>query len=408
MPAPISYQSLNQVGYLGVNSPQQQFQKAPAGSYNQGQQYGSYNGQYQSINPQNGNNYQTINSQQYQNNYSQVNNQQFNSSQYQNNSPVIRNNYSQGISTPPLSYNGLGYGTSHLPSSPQTNNVYPTQYTSPVNQPPQIPIKSPYRQEVNPQAIPPPTSSKYSTLASIPFQSPQIPQKALLNSPPPVAPRPASLRPSVESRPLTGPALPRKPNIDLSMITRTNTMEYPSSPIHAQFGISGLRNLGNTCFMNSTLQCLSATIPFARYFLGGSYKRHIARNNPLGSKGKVAEAFASLIQSVWSGEESVVNPSSFKQCIGLIHPSFAGNEQQDSHEFLSFILDQLHEDLNIARRPFPENGPDLDSELYQEKEFMQIETRKYHLRNWSIVVDMFQGILKSVLQCLKCGKVIFN
>ena len=31
---------------------------------------------------------------------------------------------------------------------------------------------------------------------------------------------------------------------------------------------AGLQNLGNTCYMNSTIQCLSATVPFARFFTG--------------------------------------------------------------------------------------------------------------------------------------------
>lgn len=157
--------------------------------------------------------------------------------------------------------------------------------------------------------------------------------------------------------------------------------------------------------MNSTIQCLSATIPLARYFLNGSYKRHLARNNPLGSQGKVADSYAALIQSLWSCEDSVVIPTEFKACVGGLHPSFAGNEQQDSQEFLAFLLDQLHEDLNVAKRPFPPNGPDLDSEDYSPLEFMQIEWSKYRARNWSIIVDMFQGTLKSLLRCSTCGKV---
>lgn len=37
----------------------------------------------------------------------------------------------------------------------------------------------------------------------------------------------------------------------------------------AQIGLSGLKNLGNTCYMNAPIQCLSATVPFARFFTGG-------------------------------------------------------------------------------------------------------------------------------------------
>ncbi|KAI8910157.1 hypothetical protein EDD86DRAFT_265606 [Gorgonomyces haynaldii] len=170
--------------------------------------------------------------------------------------------------------------------------------------------------------------------------------------------------------------------------------------------MAGLKNLGNTCFMNSTLQCLSATVPLARYFLDGSYRRHLSRQNPLGSQGKIAESYASLIRSMWSENEQVVIPSSFKQVVGEFHPSFAGNEQQDSQEFLAFLLDALHEDMNLSRRTnrqFPKEQ-ELDSESIPEDILMKKELEQYRMRNWSIIVDMFQGSLKSVLKCLTCGK----
>jgi ubiquitin carboxyl-terminal hydrolase 8 len=139
--------------------------------------------------------------------------------------------------------------------------------------------------------------------------------------------------------------------------------------------------------------------------MDGSYRRHISRNNPLSTKGRVAEVYSSLIRQLWSAEESVVVPIDFKSVMGELHHGFAGNEQHDSQEFLSFLLDQLHEDLNVAQRPFPPNGPDLDSENYDPREFLAMELKTYHARNWSIVVDMFQGTLQSRLQCLTCGKV---
>jgi len=65
-------------------------------------------------------------------------------------------------------------------------------------------------------------------------------------------------------------------------------------------GLTGLRNFGQTCYMNATLQCLSATVMLARYMLDGSYKSAINLQNPLGTRGALANAFAALLRSMWS------------------------------------------------------------------------------------------------------------
>lgn len=197
------------------------------------------------------------------------------------------------------------------------------------------------------------------------------------------------------------------------------TLAQPSAPslppkirqksftaISNSVGMAGLKNLGNTCFMNSTIQCLSGTGPLARYFLDGSYKRHLCRENPLSSKGRIADSYSQLIKSMWLSQEGVINPSQFKNVVGDILPSFAGNQQQDSQEFLAFILDSLHEDLNLARQGNPRfpNDPESDSDGIPDNVLMKREWEKYRKRNWSIIVDMFQGSLKSYLACQTCGK----
>ena len=159
--------------------------------------------------------------------------------------------------------------------------------------------------------------------------------------------------------------------------------------------------------MNSIVQCLNGTTPLSRYFLDGSYRHHLNRTNHLGSKGRIADAYAQLVKDLWSEHDDIVVPSEFKEEIGKQQQTFKGNEQQDSQEFLAFLLDILHEDMNLARRP---NAPPLPKDTDEDTEgipddvLLKHEWSRYRLRNWSIIVDMFQGSLKSVLKCLSCGK----
>jgi ubiquitin carboxyl-terminal hydrolase 8 len=86
---------------------------------------------------------------------------------------------------------------------------------------------------------------------------------------------------------------------------------------------------------------------------------------------------------------------------------FGGSEQHDSQEFLSFLLDGLHEDLNrILNKPTHEVSATREDEL--EKLPQQIaseqEWKIYRMRNDSIVVDFFQGQFRNRLECQTCGK----
>ncbi|XP_040437629.1 ubiquitin carboxyl-terminal hydrolase 4-like isoform X2 [Falco naumanni] len=130
-----------------------------------------------------------------------------------------------------------------------------------------------------------------------------------------------------------------------------NSYSCRDSASLTQPGLCGLSNLGNTCFMNSALQCLSNTPPLTDYFLEDKYEAEINQNNPLGMRGEIAEAYAELIKQIWSGRQSYVAPRMFKTQVGQFAPQCSGYQQQDSQGLLAFLLDGLHEDLNRVKKP---------------------------------------------------------
>uniref|UniRef100_A0A8C4GQ84 Ubiquitin carboxyl-terminal hydrolase 15 n=1 Tax=Dicentrarchus labrax TaxID=13489 RepID=A0A8C4GQ84_DICLA len=168
-------------------------------------------------------------------------------------------------------------------------------------------------------------------------------------------------------------------------------------------GLCGLSNLGNTCFMNSAVQCLSNIPPLTEYFLKDKYTDELNEDNPLGMKGEIAKAYAELIKQLWSGKYSYVTPRPFKTQVGRFAPQFSGYQQQDSHELLAFLLDGLHEDLNrIRKKPYIQLK---DANGRPDKVVAEEAWENHIKRNDSIIVDIFHGLFKSTLVCPVCSKV---
>ncbi|XP_061683896.1 ubiquitin carboxyl-terminal hydrolase 2a isoform X2 [Syngnathoides biaculeatus] len=165
-------------------------------------------------------------------------------------------------------------------------------------------------------------------------------------------------------------------------------------------GLVGLKNLGNTCFMNSILQCLSNTHSLRDYCLHNSHRRDL--NNNSRTNTALMEEFAKLIQTMWSSTSSdAVSPSEFKTQIQRYAPRFVGYNQQDAQEFLRFLLDGLHNEVNrVTVRP---RGTVEDFDHLPDEEKGKKMWSKYLEREDSKIVDLFVGQLKSSLTCSHCG-----
>jgi len=158
-------------------------------------------------------------------------------------------------------------------------------------------------------------------------------------------------------------------------------------------GLSGLQNRGNTCYMNTAIQCLSNIYPLTSYFISNNYVYDLtSRFNEVQNKKLneiiLSKEYGKLIKSLWNSN-TIIDPKSFHECIEQIDDSFEGGEQHDMQEILSLILDNLHEglkyDVEISYSGIIENNIDqimTESINHWKKELND---------KYSIIVELFFG-----------------
>ncbi|XP_047428308.1 ubiquitin carboxyl-terminal hydrolase 31 isoform X2 [Mugil cephalus] len=176
-------------------------------------------------------------------------------------------------------------------------------------------------------------------------------------------------------------------------------------------GVSGLKNHGNTCFMNAILQCLSNTELFAEYLVLEQYKGeeleedkpktngvHLQKKGPL-EKGEVTEQLSGLVRALWTFEYTPQHSRDFKNAVSKNAIQFKGNAQHDAQEFLLWLLDRVHEDLNTVN---PNSRPALKPPI--EEDDQSIEGPSPPLSAGSFVQELFQAQYRSSLTCPHCQK----
>jgi len=154
----------------------------------------------------------------------------------------------------------------------------------------------------------------------------------------------------------------------------------------------GLQNIGNSCYLNSVIQCLLHCDPIRDYFVKGRYKSEV--NSRSKTKGKCADATSSLFEDLLNGRTS--SPSSVKSAVNRFSNLFRGTSQEDAQEFLRWYLEALHEDVQkVTSKP----------RITKEAESAHEAWSQYTSRENSQIVDLCVGQLKSSLTCSHCGYV---
>lgn len=118
--------------------------------------------------------------------------------------------------------------------------------------------------------------------------------------------------------------------------------------------------------------------------------------------------YANLVQAVWQGDNEVIKPSTFRNFCGRMNREWVIDRQQDAKEFFDFLVDCLHEDLNVnwERTPLAPltTAEEMQRERMEISRASPIEWKRYEHRDHSFLSSLFAGQHASRLRCLTCKR----
>jgi len=162
---------------------------------------------------------------------------------------------------------------------------------------------------------------------------------------------------------------------------------------------SGLQNIGQTCYMNATIECLSNIKEVTDNLLN-------LNENFIPSEKNLTISYRSLLIELFLSGQKCIVPHVFKSVIGELNPLFQGMHAADSKDLVFFIIERLHLELNEANKNIPNMQKDfyqLELESRDENLMLQNFFNDFKLKNNSIISETFYGITRSIMDCKGCG-----
>ena len=191
----------------------------------------------------------------------------------------------------------------------------------------------------------------------------------------------------------------------------------------------GLQNIGSTCYMNATLQCLLHVNTLFSYFIN-KYHLESARlqklNDSVSTKGRISQAFFEIIKSILRAEKNKLNnyyqsstsdisnissfdnsvsPDKFQKTVGMYNPQFKNLEANDSKDLILYLLQIMHQELNYYTKNSSLNAY---PNQYDRQQTFQAFIRSYETTNNSIISNLFYGTSENLTKCEVCKKIIYN
>ena len=166
--------------------------------------------------------------------------------------------------------------------------------------------------------------------------------------------------------------------------------------------IIGLNNIGATCYMNASLQCLSNTKELTEYFLNNYKEKNIKKHI-------IAHEYYELIKNLWDKKNNnkPYSPYPFKEVLSKENSLFAGIQANDSKDLINFLIERLHQELNIIKEnKIIENINQINQ--MNENEMLKLFINEFTSQYNSIISKLFYGMLETKSQCKGCNVIKFN
>jgi ubiquitin C-terminal hydrolase len=195
-------------------------------------------------------------------------------------------------------------------------------------------------------------------------------------------------------------------NINQIPIGQENFLEIKLKPIqkYSKPTLIGLQNVGATCFMNSTLQCLSQTKGLTNYFLDEKNKQtilnnNIAKKNP--NEYQLSPVYLELIQNLWKDKgPKYYAPYNFMNRVNAMNPLFQKGQAGDAKDFIIFVLEQMHREL---KKPLNLNNINENLPINQyDKKLTLMNFFNEFTKETSVLSDLFFGFNETTNVCLHC------